>query len=295
MRSLILLAFMVRAQLVSAVHSASQTRTLQLIQAPGFFLTSADAHNQMGMTTDTFVEIGKLAMRANLGVLVTLEPVKWKGCAWSHEATGPGGRPRVPATPRTPQNRTPRLVRNPRGRAPYQAGSDIVKTGGHQITAFVKTTLPNAAQGGEHLKVMKALSVLNMKAATYKNVLYHPIADGNRSSANMRRLEAPAKILLAAAFAAKRADLLTADTVAPAGEDPDAWSFKEIAQEVEADSGKVAFWQNQAKVACLHRHILRLVHAALQAQDVTKGTNVAATLEFNLPELPEPHPGEPES
>ena len=261
-----------RRQLVGSIHSASQVRYVPLLQSQGFIIMASDVHHTLNMNVDTFIELSKLAMRASLGVYVCLDPVKWKGYASRALLDKPSPCSQVDADPCRALSSSEAFA------------SEFVKTGGHLLHAFIKADPPESSTDPGFITISNRLNAVNVSMATFRASLYRAPADMyNMQSAQIaRRLQAPSKVLQAAAFACKRTDLLLAD------KPDDDWHGKTVAEEAQLhqDPKKKQddeYWKDTARQAQLHKHMLRLAVTVAKAVDASKGTNDAKHFSGELP------------
>lgn len=161
--------------------------------------------------------------------------------------------------------------------------SDLTKTGGHALHAFVKADVPLTGSDPRFLMFGSVLNKLGLSVASFRSSLGHSPADnGMTSAAQIRRLQAPSKLLQAAAFACKRADLIQADRP------EDNWLGRTVAEEAQVASHKPAdhedYWKDAEKLSTLHQYLLRLAVAAAKLADAAKGSN--DTKQFSPEDLP---------
>ena len=148
---------------------------------------------------------------------------------------------------------------------------------GHSLLAFVKMPTPEATHGA-HFKFTTSLHRIGVKnLSVYSSALYVPPKETARNSGDAK-LKFPGRVLVSAAHACRRADLMTTDVP-----EEQAWQFKKVTQEVEHECGKSSYWEQKPKVEALHKHIYALAVAAAKAQDAAKGTTHAADLAVELP------------
>ena len=254
-------------KVVQAIHAVSQTRLAPLLNVPGFFVTSQDAHSLFNSSNDSFTELCKLAMRNDLGVLLELPP-----CAFP------------PVCPLWPRSKGPNLsaptarsdfahrVKWSKPELAFTAAAELVKTGGHNIVVFVKKPLPSEGA----LRMASLLSRSGTTAAQYKSTLSTNLADVPKmTNAVEKRLASLGKTALSCVWASKRDDLVRRETP----EHP----FLHALRETVSNCSSSSFWSGDLDTA--HKVIYQL--AVLAANATSKGDAKAVELLAD-PAVPDP-------
>lgn len=161
--------------------------------------------------------------------------------------------------------------------------SDCVKTGGHALHAFIKADVPSTPADPRHLTIATVLNKLGLSVASFRATLYQQPPGPASNAGQARRLQAPSKLLQAAAFISKRTDLIAADIP------DDDWYGRSIAEEAHVASdpkrkpAEDDYWTDTEKMTKLHQCLLRLCVAAAKTIDAAKATNDAKHFTLDLP------------